>query len=471
MIGRYSEWIASTVSQQISSSHSSSSPIFAASIISVLLSASVDNNPRVQTSALASVNLLIESISTLSYDEQEYVMNEELMETLLKHIGEGFKRYNDRNRILLCDMLAGLCECEHSNMASPKHLPLYLPSVMHNFLVVQSDNRSIQLFPIMESICSVLKVIGMNSQMYAPALLARSLQISFEALKVHQEELEDQLEISSDPEKQNQADARVISGFGGYNIDFVICSLDIIGSLAESLNSNFSTLICETDSMDQLIRVLLYSLEQTSETELLQSAFALVGELVQKSFTLLIADGGAVLMKILAKIVFILRLPALPLAVHSNCLWASGEIINQMGSSEATLGFIRAMLPSIMILLHLHGQPSVTRAKECLSQPPVVMAKAAALASERHHRDNEDDDYDFEDENDNDDIGVELLPQLYLLMQNMCCVLGRIGCLSPALLVECILQPINSFIPPVVEDGSSYLKNIENIPSFHCWCR
>ncbi len=83
VIGRYSEWIASTVAHQLSEP---SSPPYVTTVFSVLLAASVDDNPRIQTSALAAVIRLIESVSALESDEQEFVLKPSLIEAILKYV-------------------------------------------------------------------------------------------------------------------------------------------------------------------------------------------------------------------------------------------------------------------------------------------------------------------------------------------------------------------------------------------------
>lgn len=309
--------------------------------LNALLPAILDLECKVQSAALSAVNAFLSSISGGTESELSVLLSDDRLQLIFQQIASAAEltksnTYGVRNCLILCDLIAALCEAGGDLVASPQFISYFLPFVMHQYLNVFTDNSSVYLFPIMECVTAVIGAAGMHVHIYAMALMKRSIDIAKAAMELEVEE------------RAHQSDGSGSSG-GGFHLDFVVCSFDILGAMSEcfvppsdmaSANlapTNFSMLISEAGCGEMLGQLLVSSLSLEAEADVLQSAFALGGELFRTAMAALIQlpnvgpaspDGRAlpnIIEQILARIVYYIAQPAIPVAVASNALWATGE--------------------------------------------------------------------------------------------------------------------------------------------------
>lgn len=336
-------------------------------MLSVLLPGIVDKQTKVQSAALSALNAVISGVKGVSENEMCALLTVDRLALIFEQVASASHltmtpSYGVRNCLILCDLIAAVCEAAGELAATPALVPMYLPFVMHQYLNVFTDDTSVYLFPVMEAITAVLAVVGMQVHVYAVPLLKRSIQIAGSALQAEQEERQERPE----------------SNWGSFHLDFVVCAFDVIGALSECLvpaadmaaasivPTNFSSLLTEVGVNVVLGQMVVAALSIQTEADLLQSAFALCGELFRTAMIALLpaSSGGNpvnVVELILGKIVHILSIPDTPLAVASNALWAAGEALMRLRHVSGGIldAFLSAVLPILLRRMVEHVRPVV----------------------------------------------------------------------------------------------------------------
>lgn len=338
--------------------------------LSVLLPAIVDAQTKVQSAALSALNAFMAAITGLSENEVAVLLTEDRLGLIFQQVSAAAQLtttggYGVRNCLILCDLVSAICEAAGELVAAPQLVPQFLPFIMHQYLNVFTDDSSVYLFPIMESVTAVLGVVGMHVHVYAMQLVKRSIDIASSALQQEQDERNQRADENADS---------AASTAGSFHLDFVVCAFDILGALSESLvpsedmaiasiaPTNFSMLLTEAGAAAALGQMVLASLSLEAEPDVLQSSFALCGEFFRTAIiTLLPAPGSEptavnLVEQILSRIVYYISLPGTPLAVTSNALWATGEALLRLRHAPGGVsdGFLSAVLPVLFTRLSEH---------------------------------------------------------------------------------------------------------------------
>ncbi|CAM9706397.1 unnamed protein product, partial [Ectocarpus fasciculatus] len=339
--------------------------------LSVLLPAIVDAQTKVQSAALSALNAFMAAITGLSENEVAVLLTEDRLGLIFQQVSAAAQLtttggYGVRNCLILCDLVSAICEAAGELVAAPQLVPQFLPFIMHQYLNVFTDDSSVYLFPIMESVTAVLGVVGMHVHVYAMQLVKRSIDIASSALQQEQDERNQRADENADS---------AASTAGSFHLDFVVCAFDILGALSESLvpsedmanasiaPTNFSMLLTEAGAAAALGQMVLASLSLEAEPDVLQSSFALCGEFFRTAIiTLLPAPGSEptavnLVEQILSRIVYYISLPGTPLAVTSNALWATGEALLRLRHAPGGVsdGFLSAVLPVLFTRLSEHN--------------------------------------------------------------------------------------------------------------------
>lgn len=461
VLGRYSEWIIATLFSVCDSieSEDGGGTLYRPKLydpasncydlsLSVLLPAMMDKSMDVQSAALSAVNALLASITGISENEVNVLLSEDRVGFILDHIASASQltvtgSYGLRNCLILCDLIAALCEAAGDLVGTAALIPRFLPFIMHQYLNVFNDNSAVYLFPVMEAVTAVLGVVGMHVHVYAMPLLKRSVDIAGNALQQEQDE-------------RSQRGGEDFSGSrGSFHLDFVVCAFDIIGALSECLvsssemdasmlqPSNFSMLLSEAGVATVLGQMIVASLSLQAEPDVLQSSFALCGELFRTAIISLlpVADSGGdnIVEQMLGRIVFYISQPEIPLAVVSNALWATGEALIRLrhapgGVSDA---FLAAVLPVLLHRLHEHVGSVVNYGMDRYGPLATSVTTPAAM-----------------DPEDDLEIFLESLgPHENVFLQNAAITLGRIAILNMPLFLHFLEQSSSTTV--------SY---------FQCWC-
>jgi hypothetical protein len=441
-LGRYADFavhgLDSTAIDEATGRHVSSAEIFGG-VMNVLARAVTDPNPKVQSAALTAMNSIFTSLSSLSEEDLETHISETTLYSLLCHIFEYSRQFGVRNALILCDVVATVCENLPNQAKSPKIIQLYLPFIMNQFLNVHVDDSTMHLFPIMETITATLGAAAPFLVPYAAQLLTRSLRIASSALQAYRDEEEARLYNQGSPANRPPG-AELLSprpqsfeGAGGFDLDFLVCALDVISALAGALvpedqkrdgasssaGTVFESLVREAGALNQLVDVLGNSLGLINDEDALQSAMGLAGEFTGSAPVIMLYDNYRVLGALLHAVYATLSRPGAGTSLFSNALWAAGEAISRYSMIPgANVGaFIEAVLPGMILILQAHSQATI----------------ATVLDPTRSFQDDEN----FLDE----------LPHEYSLLQNLAVVLGRCALVSPVVMSQFVYRPIAAYYP------------------------
>jgi hypothetical protein len=478
-LGRYADFavhgLDSSAIDEATGQRVSSPEIFGA-VINVLARAVTDANPKVQSAALTAMNAIFTSLSSLSEEDLEAHISEATLHSLLSHIFEHSRQFGVRNALILCDVVATVCENLPNQATSPKIVQLYLPFIMNQFLNVHVDDATMHLFPIMETITAILGVAAPFLVPYAAPLLTRSLRISSSALEAYREEEEARFYNQGSPSnrtpsvEQPSPHSQSFEGAGGFDLDFVVCALDVISALAgalvpedqkrdgasSSVGTVFESLVRETGGLAKLVDVLGTALGLINDEDALQSAMGLAGELAGSAPGIMLYENCRVLGSLLQAVYATLSRPTAGISLFSNALWAAGEAIARYSMvPEANVGaFMEAALPGMVLLLQAHSQSTL----------------ATVLDPNRSFQD--------------DDNFLDELPHEYCLLQNLAVVLGRCALVSPAVMAQFVFRPVSAYYPadlgtnpywPQYEDGwaegSGDFASAPDREIMDRWCR
>ena len=132
------------------------------------------------------------------------------------------------------------------------------------------------------------------------------------------------------------------------SLDFVVCGLDMISSLSEGFETNFSLLL-QSIGPDgcTAVRDLLFQCLVSVDEEVKQSGLALSGELTKTTYDLLISP-PAVSHKLMQLCFDNLNFDQS--GVCNNAAWTIGELVLRMGSEQVS-PYASSIVASIAILM------------------------------------------------------------------------------------------------------------------------
>jgi len=220
---------------------------------------------------------------------------------ILNALFSAFERYQARNVVLLYDAIGTLAEAAGPELSKAEYLQLLLPPLIRRWNLLSDDDRS--LLPLFQCLASVTSALGPAFQPFALPVFQRCLKIVENALT-----------------KQAQSTTRSLDQL---DREFLVSSLDLISGLIEGLRETSIEWITGSN----LLALLYECMRDPSKPDVLQSVFALVGDLAKYC----IAALRPVLNNYLPLLIEHLYPPAY-IAVCNNASWAIGEIAVKVGT-------------------------------------------------------------------------------------------------------------------------------------------
>ncbi|KAJ2157862.1 hypothetical protein GGF46_004198 [Coemansia sp. RSA 552] len=318
-------------------------------LLAGLLEAMMDKNKRVQEAACS-------AFATIEEDAGPYMAPyiQPVLETLIR----AFALYQRKNLIILYDAVGTLAEAVGPELNQPQYVQMLMPTILERWNNLQTYDQ--HMFPLFECLSAIALSLGPGFKPYAQPIYQRSVQIVAETLQMCQQ-------ASQDP----SVDAP--------NKDLVIVALDLISSIVQALGDESQPLIAEHNCVAlQLVGMCMVD----PETDVRQSAFALLGDLAMQCFSLIQPQLDPIMQQLIPQI----DRNFAHLNVCNNAAWSAGEIALKAGE-EHIKDYVNPLLERLVPLLNNANTPltlaenaAITIGRLGLVCPAVVAPNLEAFA-------------------------------------------------------------------------------------------
>ena len=240
VIGRYSEyWFTDGDNVEIQKS-----------ILEVLLGAMMSNIPRLQSSACSALTAVFESVGA-SEDPHFQSINilDICLSEVLTQFNEAFGIYGIKNSLVLCDTIGTFCEAIAPNSlqtifssSDNSYSRLILEPLLRKFsFLMQTPDPMAEgrecapnphLFPVLECLSSVSLAVGLDMLPFITELVKSLLQLICSVMDAHTNH------FATLDSGQNLEDVDELP-----DIDFAVCSLDVISSMVEGVKVAFPVVV------------------------------------------------------------------------------------------------------------------------------------------------------------------------------------------------------------------------------------
>mmetsp|Transcript_4436 Transcript_4436/g.10966 ORF Transcript_4436/g.10966 Transcript_4436/m.10966 type:complete len:887 (-) Transcript_4436:203-2863(-) len=320
-VSRYSRWIVEN------EENTSILP----RVMQELLQRVLDSNKKVQVAAC----------SALATFEDEPAMNlRPFLEPIVSTFRHALGRYQAGNLASLYDAISSMAEAVKQSLREPQFMEVLLPPLIERFTGCKPEDHN--LCPLLECLTAIVLALGPDCASFAPVVYVRCVNIIEATLQSQQ--------------MAEQSDTAV-----PLSKDLIMCALDLIGGLAESLEAAFEQLVGSAN----LIPV-IGACATDSDHNVRQWAFALVGEIAKCCC--------AHLRPILEQLISILikNMDPVHLNTCNNACWAYSEIM--LREPEACRPFFPQ---SIQIALHLLSKVRLPTLNENIA---IVLGRMALVS-------------------------------------------------------------------------------------------
>ncbi|CAO3619625.1 unnamed protein product [Mucor fragilis] len=318
-VSRFSNWLA----DQYDTNEEGRKRFFEP-VLFGLLERLLDSNRRVQESACTAFIILGESASTRLVP---YIY------PILTQTNGAFALYRRKNRLILYDALGTLADAVGSQLNQPQFIYLLMPPLISKWN--ELSDKDADLFPLLECLSNITAALGPGFIQYVEPVLSRCVKL-----------------ISSTLQEQMLAD-QYPDEVMPPNVEFLIAALDLLSGIVQGLGPAIEPLIAQTNPP---LLVLLQQCMHDPVSEVLQSTFALIGDIAIASFKLLVPF----LQHIVVELIQVLRNGdyLMSISVYNNALWAVGEMVMRWGSGTQPYvpGLIEVFLP---LLTHPQAPASI----------------------------------------------------------------------------------------------------------------
>ncbi|KAL9559161.1 hypothetical protein MBANPS3_000565 [Mucor bainieri] len=318
-VSRFSNWLA----DQYDTNEEGRKQYFEP-VLFGLLKRLLDSNRRVQESACTAFIILGESASTRLVP---YIY------PILTQTNGAFALYRRKNRLILYDALGTLADAVGSQLNQPQFIYLLMPPLISKWN--ELSDKDTDLFPLLECLSNITAALGPGFIQYVEPVLSRCVKL-----------------ISSTLQEQMLAD-QYPDEVMPPNVEFLIAALDLLSGIVQGLGPAIEPLIAQTNPP---LLALLQQCIHDPVSEVLQSTFALIGDIAIASFKLLLPF----LQNIVVELIQVLRNGdyLMSISVYNNALWAVGEMVMRWGSGTQPYvpGLIDVFLP---LLTHPQAPASI----------------------------------------------------------------------------------------------------------------
>ncbi|KAI7864176.1 armadillo-type protein [Spinellus fusiger] len=262
-----------------------------------LLQRLLDKNKRVQEAACS-------AFATM--EEEATVELIPYLEPILIHLTTAFCLYQHKNLLILYDALGTLAESVGNALNQPQCLSLMMPPLIAkwNGLSDQSTN----LFPLLECLSSITTALGVGFAPFAEPVFSRCVKLV--ASYLHETFLATQAHNYDPPD-----------------VEFMIVALDLLSGVTQGLGKLVDPLVAASDPpLVSLLAVCIHD----PVTEVLQSTYALIGDLAIACFDRLKESLPSLMPEIISK----LSTDYESVSVCNNAIWAAGEIVMRWDGIE-----------------------------------------------------------------------------------------------------------------------------------------
>ncbi|KAJ1836451.1 hypothetical protein LPJ63_000239 [Coemansia sp. RSA 2711] len=288
-------------------------------LLAGLLEAMMDNNKRVQEAACS-------AFATVEEDAGPYMAPyiQPVLETLVRAFG----LYQRKNLIILYDAVGTLAEAVGAELNQPQYVQMLMPTILERWKNLQTYDQ--HMFPLFECLSAIALGLGAGFTPYAQTIYERSVQIVGETLHLCQQ-------AAQDP------------SLDAPNKDLVIVALDLISAIVQALGEESQALIAQHNGVAlQLVGMCMVD----PETDVRQSAFALLGDLAMYCFALVSPQLEPIMQQLIPQI----DRGFSHLNVCNNAAWSVGEIALKAGE-ELMTPYVAPLLERLVPLLNNENTP------------------------------------------------------------------------------------------------------------------
>ncbi|CAO3633543.1 unnamed protein product [Mucor hiemalis] len=311
VVSRFSNWLA----------YNEEHKNFFEPVLFGLLHRLLDSNRRVQKFACTAFITLTEcaSIKLVPY-----------IYPILTHTNRAFILYKKNNRPILYDAVRTLADAVGKELNQPQFIYLLMPPLIA--IWNELSDKDTALFPLLECLSNITAALGPGFIQYVDPVLTR-------CVKLISSTLTDQILADEHPEEMMPP-----------NVEFLISPLDLLSGIVQGLGPKIEPLIAQTNPP---LLALLGRCIHDPVSEVLQSTFALIGDIARASFPLLVPYLHAIFREMIS--ILHNREYIIPISVYNNVLWALGEIVIRWEPNQ-----VRPYIPSLIeVLLPLLTHPMV----------------------------------------------------------------------------------------------------------------
>jgi len=318
---RYAEWIIGGL-QTGSAGH------LLAQMTEVLLGRLQDKNRKVQVACGSALGELVENAGDLMAP---------YLQDIYPALVSAMSRYQGRSLVIIFDTIGIMAEYCGPEIGENNLPNIYVPHLlrMWNEILRQDPTNRIVL-PLMETLACVAVGCGMNYQTFALETFETSMAVI--------EQVQLMLATTDSPDYEEA--------------DPITCATDILDALCEALGSNFSSLVLSSTRYSQNFINILHALCTHESVGVRMSALALLGDLARNAPTMIEPALPQLLQDALSNLDSIAD--EMSGNLHSNSVWAIGEICVKCGGNSAPLEpYAPALMQHLIAILMVSSTPGL----------------------------------------------------------------------------------------------------------------
>ncbi|KAG2237769.1 hypothetical protein INT48_009708, partial [Thamnidium elegans] len=305
-ISRFSNWLV----------HEHKATSFFEPVLFGLLNRLLDSNQRVQESACTGFIVLAEFAAKRLVP---YIY------TVLTHTNRAFAVYKRKNRLFLYDALGTLADSVKAELNQPQYIYLLMPPLITKWN--ELSDKDTDLFPLLECLSNITAALGPGFIQYVDPVFSR-------CVKLISSTLQEQMMADQNPEK-------IVP-----NVEFLIAALDLLSGIVQGLGATIEPLIAQTNPP---LLSLLANCIHDPVSEVLQSTFALLGDIAVASFQSLVPYLHTIIQEMIQ--ILCNRDYIISISVYNNVIWALGEIVIRWESKQEVEAYIPSLIQVVLPLL------------------------------------------------------------------------------------------------------------------------